>query len=107
MGTAYLLKPDIMKRLMKFFGKGKRIYFSGILRFVLTIVFFASARGSRYPWIIFFFSMVFLLSGLLIFTIGHERISRIFDWYQGQSNIVFEFIALVVMFSGIIIIYSA
>jgi len=34
-GIVYLLRPDIMKWLFEFFKKGKRIYFSGLIRFAL------------------------------------------------------------------------
>lgn len=106
-GTAYLLRPDIIKRLMIFFRKGKRIYFAGILRFALAVVFFTGARECRYPWVIYFFAMVFLISGLLIFTLGAEWIGRMFDWYQEQSYMIFEFIAFVVVMTGVFVIYSA
>ncbi len=107
LGTAYLLRPDIIKRLMVFFKKGKRIYFAGILRFALAVVFFAGARECRYPWIIFLFGTAFLLSGLLIFILGAEWFRRMFDWYHDQSYLLFELIAFVVAIVGVIIIYSA
>ena len=107
MGIAYLLRPDIIKRLMGFFKKGKRIYFAGLIRFALAIVFFVAARECRYFWIIFASGIIFLAGGLLIFLLGPEKIKRILDWYQDQPALIFRIIALIVLAFGIIIILSA
>ena len=107
MGIAYLLRPDIIKKLMVFFKKGKRIYFAGLIRFALAVVFFVAARECRYPWIIFACGIIFLISGFLIFMLGPEKIRRILDWYEQQPALIFRIIALVVLVFGAIIIFSA
>lgn len=107
MGIAYLLRPDIVKKFMGFFKKGKRIYLAGLIRFVLGVVFLVAARECRYPWIIFASGIIFLIGGLLIFMLGPEKIRRILDWYQNQPTLIFRVIALVVLAFGAIIIFSA
>jgi hypothetical protein len=107
MGVAYLLRPEIIKKLMGFFKKGKRIYFAGILRLALAIVFLIAARECRYPWIIFASGVIFLAGGLLIFLLGPEKIRRILNWYQEQSTLIFRVIAVIVLVFGVIIILSA
>ena len=107
MGIVYLLRPNIIKELMGFFKKGKRIYFAGLIRFALAVVFFVAARECRYFWIIFASGIIFLISGLLIFMLGPEKIRRILDWYQNQPVLIFRIIALVVFVFGVLIIFSA
>jgi len=107
MGITYLLRPDIIKKLMGFFKKGKRIYFAGLIRFALAVVFFVAARECRYFWIIFASGIIFLISGFLIFMLGPEKIRRILDWYQNQPILIFRVIALVILAFGAIIIFSA
>jgi uncharacterized protein YjeT (DUF2065 family) len=107
MGIVYLLRPDVIKKFMVFFKKGKRIYFAGLIRFALAIVFFVAARECRYFWIIFASGIIFLTGGLLIFLLGPEKIRRILDWYQDQPALIFRIIALVVLAFGVIIIFSA
>lgn len=107
MGIAYLLRPNIIKQLMGFFKKGKRIYFAGLLRFALAVVFLVAARECRYPWIILASGIIFLIGGLLIFMLGPEKIRRILDWYEQQPALIFRVIALVVLAFGAIIIFSA
>ncbi|MGD8501292.1 MAG: hypothetical protein PVJ86_11630 [Phycisphaerales bacterium] len=106
-GVAYLLRPDVMKRLMGFFKKGRRIYFPGLIRFALAVVFFVGARECRYPWVILVFGILFLIGGLLIFVLGPEKIRRLLDWYKEQPTLIFRVIALIVLAVGAIIIFSA
>lgn len=107
MGIIYLLRPDIIKKFMGFFKKGKRIYFAGILRFALAIVFFVASRECRYPWVIFASGIIFLTGGFLIFLLGPEKIRRILDWYQNQPILIFQVIAIIVLVFGVVIILSA
>ena len=107
MGIAYLLRPNIIKKLMGFFKKGKRIYFAGLIRFALTVVFLVAARECSYPLIILASGIIFLIGGLLIFMLGPEKIKRILDWYEQQPALIFRVIALIVLAFGAIIIFSA
>ena len=60
----YLLKPDVLKRLMEFFKQGKRLYFAGLIRFALAIVFLLGARECDITWVIVVFGILFLISYL-------------------------------------------
>ncbi len=106
MGVAYLFRPDLIKRLMSFFKKSKRIYLPGVLRLALAVVFFLGARECRYPYVIFASGIIFLAGGVLIFTLGAERIRRLLGWYEEQPVLVFRVIALIVLIFGAVIILS-
>lgn len=107
LGFVFLLRPDIMKWLIEFVKKGKRVYFAGLIRLALAVVFFASFRECDKPWFIFAFGILFLIAGILIFMLGPEKIKRVLDWYQKQSVMLFRIIALLPMALGVLIIYSA
>ena len=106
-GIVYLLRPDVMKWLMEFFKQGKRIYFAGLIRFALAVVFLLGARECKRFWVIFAFGILFIIGGLLIFILGPEKIKSIIDWWQKQSILLFRVIALITLAFGAIIIYSA
>ncbi len=106
MGVAYLLRPGMIKYLMNFFKKSRRIYLPGLLRLALAVVFFLGARECRYPWVIFASGIIFLTGGVLIFTLGPKRVRWLLDWYEDQPMLVFRVIALVVLAFGAIIILS-
>lgn len=106
-GFVYLFRPIILKNLMVFFKKGKRVYFAGLVRFALAVIFLLSATQCRKPKIVGIFGVLFLISGILIFVLGPDLIRRIFDWYEKQSTVVFRVIASVVIAVGTVIIFSA
>ncbi len=103
----YLLKPGVMKRLMEFFKQGKRIYFAGLIRLVLAVVFLLGARECDITWVIAAFGILFLISGLLIFILGLEKLKSIIDWYQKQSVLLLRVVAVIALAIGGVIIYSA
>jgi uncharacterized protein YjeT (DUF2065 family) len=107
MGIVFLLKPDVMKYLMRFMKKDKRVYLAGMLRFALAVIFLLGASECYQKWVIATFGILFLISGLGIFILGSERIRQIFEWYLKQPVFIFRIIAAVVLACGAIIVYSS
>jgi len=102
-----LLKPTVMKHIMVFFSKGKRLYIAGLIRFALAVAFLLGARECDLPWVIGIIGVVFIISGLLIFTLGLKRIKSILNWYQTQPILILRVIAVIVLIFAAIIIYAA
>jgi uncharacterized protein YjeT (DUF2065 family) len=107
MTIVYFLKPNIMKHLMEFFKQGRRMYFAALIRLALAVVFLLAARQCRFFWVIFAFGVLFIISGLLIFILGPERVRAYISWWQRQPLVLLRVIALVGLAIGAIIIYSA
>ena len=107
MGIVYLLRPEVMKWLIKFFKQGKRIYFAGLIRFALAVVFLVAARECKYFWVILVFGILFIIGGLLIFILGPQKLKTILDWYEKQSTVLLRVIAIIVVAAGAVIIVSA
>jgi uncharacterized protein YjeT (DUF2065 family) len=105
-GFVFMVWPHIMRRLINFIKRGKRVYFAALLRFVLAVVFLLGASQCSHKWIIAAFGILFLLAGLLIIVLGPEKIRRILDWYNNQSLILFRIIAVIPMAFGAVIIFS-
>ena len=103
----YFLKPGVMKGLMHFFKSGNRMYFAGLIRFLLAIVFLLAARECRNSWVIFAFGILFLISGLLIFVLGPKRLRVILEWWENQSTVLFRVLALVTLAVGVVVIVFA
>ncbi len=106
-GAVYLIKPDVIKSLMNFFKQGRRLYFAGLIRFALAVVFLLAARECDITWVIAAFGILFLMSGLLIFMLGLDRSKSIIDWWQKQPLLLLRVVALLTMAFGAIITYSA
>jgi len=103
----FLLKPAVMNRIMEFFKKGKRLYFVGLIRFALAIVFLVGANECKRPWVIIVFGILFIMSGLLIFMMRPERLKAMIEWYQKQWVLLLRVFAVIALAFGAIIIYSA
>jgi uncharacterized protein YjeT (DUF2065 family) len=92
---------------MEFFKQGKRLYFAGLIRFALAIIFLLGARECDITWVIAAFGILFIISGLLIFTLGLEKLRAILDWYQKQPLLLLRVLALIALAVGAVIIYAA
>jgi hypothetical protein len=75
----FLLKHDMMKHILKFFKQGKRVYFAGLVRLILAVVFLLAARECDITWVIVVFGILFLISALSIFMIGAEKLRPMLD----------------------------
>ncbi|MDD5328194.1 MAG: hypothetical protein PHY02_10350 [Phycisphaerae bacterium] len=106
-GVLSLLKPDTMKHLSTFFRQGKRIYFAGLVRLILAVVFLIAARECDVTWVIVVFGILFLISALAIFMLGAEKLRPMLDWFQNKSPLFLRVIAVIILAVGAIIIYSA
>ncbi|RKY25369.1 MAG: hypothetical protein DRP62_01390 [Planctomycetota bacterium] len=103
----YFLKPDVMKWLMDFFKQGKRLYFAGLIRFVLAIVFLLAATKCSKPKVIGAFGVLFIIGGLLIFIIRLEKLKSYIGWWQKQSVLLLRVLAIITLAIGAVIIYCA
>ena len=80
MGLVYLVKPEFLRGIMRFFSEGRRMYFAALVRFALAVTFFL---------------------------LGVERSRAIINWYRQQPKFVFRMLALVVLGAGLIIVYAS
>ena len=106
-GLVYMVRPQIMRTMTRFFTKGSRLYIAAIVRFALAIIFIMGARHCGRTWIIILFGLIFLISGLLIFMMGLSRAKVILRWFLEQPKFVARVAAGIVIAVGLIIVYAA
>jgi uncharacterized protein YjeT (DUF2065 family) len=107
MAVVYILKPQILKQLLKFFSQGKRVYLIAAIRFAFAIIFLLGARECDFPWVIFVFAVLFILSGSLVLLLGPEKIKSMLAWYQDRPVGILRVLGFVALLFGTAIIYSA
>jgi len=105
--VALILRPGIMLAAFQFFKKGIRVYLAAVVRLALSIVFFLGARECDRPWLIIAIGVLLLLSGLLIFVMGLDRVRRILEWFLRQPIVFLRFVAASPLVFGLIIVYAA
>ena len=106
-GIVNLLKPEVMKWLMGFCKQSSRIYFAAIIRFGLAVVFLLAARECKNFWVIFAFGILFIISGLLIFLLGAEKLRSMIEWLQARPALLLRVLGLIVLVVGAVIIWAA
>ena len=102
-----VIKPGILRGVMQFFRKGRRVYVIALMRFVLAVVFFVAAHKCRNERVIIAFGILLLISGLLIIMLGAKKVGSIIDWYLKQSALLLRFLAMIAAALGVVIIIFA
>ena len=105
--VVYMLRPDMAKRFIGLFQKGKRIYLDGVINCALAAVLLIGARDCKYPWVLIVCGSVFLVEGLIIFILGPEKTRPLLDWSLEQPEELFQFLGLFLGFLGIAMMFSA
>jgi uncharacterized protein YjeT (DUF2065 family) len=106
-GIVYIIKPNVMNRIIEFFKKGKRLYIAAPVRLALAVVFLLGARECRYFWVIFAFGILLLISGILVLVLGPKKLTPMLEWWLKQPTLLLRLIALIAVAFGIVIIISA
>ena len=106
-GVWFLIQPSAVKRVLDFFLEGKRIYAKGAIRAVLGLLILLAVPSAHHGAVLLVLGVMMSTSGILVFLIGLERIRTLLEWWKGSSVTVFRVMALLAMFIGAMILYSA
>ncbi len=106
-GILFALKPEFLCRVIEFFKRVRWIYIRGTLRIVLAVVFLIGGSQCKIPLVIIVAGILFLISGIAIFMLRLERQKAILNWWQQKSPLVLRLAAIIVLFVGGLIVYSA
>ena len=107
MGVAFLLKPKLYKQYVAFWQPGKRLYMGAILAILIGVVLLLTISGCRLVGVILALGILSLVKGIMLFTLGREKIESILKWYQARSLLVLRLIALIAIAFGALLLYSA
>jgi len=107
MAILFLITPQLMRKTYKFFIKGKRIYLAGVLRLILGVIFLLAAAQCKNPAVIMAIGVLFIIAGIMVFTIKLDKLLSIVESFQNKSSIILRLIALVPLAVGLIVVYCA
>lgn len=106
-GIVYIIKPNVMNRIIEFFKKGKRLYIAAPVRLTFAVVFLLGARECKYFWVIFAFGILFLISGMLVLVLGPKKLTPMLEWWLKQPTLLLRLMAFIAVAIGVVIIISA
>lgn len=105
-GGIFLTSPEVIKKYMIFWTKGRRVYAGGGLSILVGIVLLLAAFQCRVAWFVTIIGIWALIKGILLFILGPERFTSIINWWAARSPVVLRIIALLVLIFGALFIYS-
>lgn len=104
LGGFFLFSPDSMRKLMAFWKEGNRAYWGGVIRIVFGVILLLAATQSEHPLIAAELGIVFLVSGVLVYMIGLEKLRVMISWWQDASSTVLRLMAVVSIIFGMLIL---
>ncbi len=106
-GILFLLRPELLGPIVRFFNRTLWMYALSILRIVLAVFFFLGAMQCRVRGVIVGFGILLLITGFAGLIIKHQMYNAILQWWQERNLTTVRFVAAIVMLIGAVIVYCA
>ena len=105
-GVAFLIKPDLLKKLLALFAHGHMIYIPAVFRLILGPIFLIYAMSCKIPWIIITFGIFMLIGSAILFLMNTKKIKSILQWWIQQPAWAIRSIAVITLILGAIMVVS-
>lgn len=106
MGAVYLVKPVVMKKLMRFWTTGNRLYLGGFLALLIGIIFIFTAPRCELTWYVVIMGIIALAKGIFSFVLGKKRVHAIIDKWTHSSVSTLRLLAVIVLILGALLVYA-
>ncbi len=102
-----LLKPDFVKTYIGMLAEGAKIYLAAILKAVFGLIFlFGVSNKCTLPWVIVATGIVALAGAVFIIAMP-QKARNMAGWFATKSNTTLRFLAIIYLFIGALLVYSA
>lgn len=106
-GIIFVFSPTTTKQVFAFMGRGRRLYWAGILRLLFGVILLLGASQCRLVGVVIAIGILFLVAGVMIFALGLKKVRSMIEWWNKRSLIVIRGLALGALALGALLIYSA
>ncbi len=106
MGIINLVNPAVMKKMISFWQRGRRIYIGGLIRIFLGAILLWSSSGARHFCVIALIGALMILGGMTIFIVGEEKMRGILIWWDNKPVFVLRVVACLMVALGALIFFS-
>jgi hypothetical protein len=103
LGVAIFVSSQFTQKVFDFFKEGKRIYWAGVARSLIGLILLVGAPQSVLPVATVSVGIIFLLSGIIVFTCDLEKLKGFLDHYREMPPLVIRLFGLLVASFGILI----
>ncbi|MFA5811119.1 MAG: hypothetical protein WC956_02175 [bacterium] len=106
-GVLLAALPSLMLRVLAFAKVGKRAYFAGVLRIIIGGLLIWACRAAMFVWVPATFGAIMVISGILIFVLGMDRVHAVMGWWEARTERVRRLVAILAACIGALLIYSS
>lgn len=106
-GVICAVRPKTIRDIIEFAKVGKRAYIGGVLRLIIGALLLITVRSAEIPWIPAFIGALIIVSGVLVITLGMQRVHSILDWFQKLPDSRLRIPPVVAAIIGSLLIYAA
>lgn len=99
-GVFFLLKPDLIKRLLSFWKEGTKIYFGALIALTIGILFIFNSQTCAIPAVVLVFGFLSLLKGIALMFAQKAMLrlnDRIMNWTEARLRLISIFAIMIGM----------
>ncbi|NQT74926.1 MAG: hypothetical protein HQ566_00215 [Candidatus Omnitrophica bacterium] len=104
-GIILLLNPKVMKNLIGFWAKGKRLYAAGALNLLFAVVFFSVASSCKMPVVLTILGVIALTKAIYILAFGSKARAGL-DWWAARPAGAVRILSIIVIAIGLLLLRS-
>ena len=106
-GAIYLVKPTVMKKVLRFWTKGKRIYLGGALSLLLGIIFLFAAPKCSLSWFVGAVGILAIVKGVLLLALKPKTTITITENFMHSPGETLRILSLTLIGIGVLFILAA
>lgn len=105
-GVLIFVYPQALKRFLNFAIENRMIYVGGVVRIIIGTFLLINASECKYMWVVVVFGSLLLISGIMFFVLGVERMNSILAKMRDKSDLIHRLMSVVMFGIGILLIVS-
>ena len=106
-GVVSLMKPDLIKKAIRFWMAENHLYMGALLSILIGIIFLIAASRCVITWIVVIFGVLSMVKGLLLFILGRPKIISLLEDFIKKPAKTLRGLAMIACVLGIILIWAA
>lgn len=106
LGAVFVVSTAALKKLIAFWDQDKKYYGIGLIRAVIGVVLLLAARQAAQPAIAATLGGLMLMSAVVIFALGEEKMKALFNWYTDLPDLVVRLLGIITVIFGVLIVLS-
>ncbi len=106
-GIGVFVKPDILRQMISFAKKPKRVYWSCGVKTLIGIIFLLAALQCKVPLVIAIFGILFASTIVICMMMKEKGMKAWIEFWEGRPDVVLRIWSLITLAIGALIIFSA